>query len=170
MTTPMARSPRPPTDEDRKTEIYDPARARTLKPTQRGIAPHAEDVARGKARYQIEQATPTEISPPSDLPFPQEIAPREASEPIRVISMKHAAVQDTGKHQVRQHQVQLRPLAEVKRPDRHDTPAHGLGYLAPPRDPRGVRTRRLRDLVIWGCVVVMLASVVMIGIWLLARH
>lgn len=103
-----------------------------------------------------ESATPTEISPP-----------REASEPVRVISMKMPdAVERSGEQARKQFQPKLRSLDEVGR--RTHTPAGGLGYLAPPRDPRAARTRRWRDYAAWGAIAVILGASVTFGIWLLA--
>jgi hypothetical protein len=61
---------------------------------------------------------------------------------------------------------QLRAISEVSSPG--GAPAH-LGYLAPPRDPLEVRARRVRDLVIWGAVSVIVASAVALVIWFVAR-
>ena len=97
-------------------------------------------------------------------------APEVRSEPIRVISMKASGEADAPEErQVKQHQPRLRQLSEVS-PQRHRvaTPPGGLGYLAPPRDPREVRTRRRRELVIWGSVAVIIAGAVTLGVWFLA--
>lgn len=106
-------------------------------------------------RRPIEQGTPTEIT-----------ARAEPSEPIRVFSMKD----QTGPHKPRTDerravQVQLRSMAEVAR--RHDTPV-GLGHLAPPRDAKQARNRRLIDNVMWGGVAIMLACGIMLAIWFVA--
>ena len=60
--------------------------------------------------------------------------------------------------------VQLRAMSDVVQ-----TPRHGTGHLAPPHDPRDARSRRIQDLVIWGSVVVITASLVTLLIWFLAR-
>ena len=36
---------------------------------------------------------------------------------------------------------------------------------APPYDPAEARARSMRDYVVWGCVGVMLASVIALGVW-----
>lgn len=93
----------------------------------------------------------------------------ERSEPIRVISMKaqtEARQRQSDPPQAPLH-VQLRSLAEVSR-RRVDTPPAGLGHLAPPRDPREVRARRLRADLRWGCVALALAAVITLAIWLVA--
>ena len=102
----------------------------------------------------IEQATPTEVT-----------ARAERSEPIRVISMKDASAPRKPRTDERRAvQVQLRSIAEARR---HDTPVD-LGHLAPPRDPRQARNRRLIDNVIWGSVAIMLACAIMLAIWFVA--
>lgn len=92
--------------------------------------------------------------------------PRDRSEPMRVISMKTPAdLELEDKAQRAPPVVKLRAISEVRQ-----TPPHGMGHLAPPRDPREVRARRVRDNVIWGSVAVILASVVTLAIWFLARR
>lgn len=108
---------------------------------------------RATKRGILDDGEPTEVDEPP-------------SAPVRAISMKTpGAIPKPVKPrpEAKPHQVQLRPLG------RADTPQN-LGRIAPPRDPREVRARRMRDLVIWGCVVVMLASVVMLAVWFLARR
>ena len=57
----------------------------------------------------------------------------------------------------------VRALSEVS-----DTPARGMGRLAPPRDAREVRSRRVRDVVIWCAAAAGVATVVTTLIWYLA--
>jgi hypothetical protein len=138
----MSQRSRPPTDQQR-TAIYDPERD-----------------ARGARRSGgVEIGTPTEVTP------------QERSEPIRVISLKPPGEPSPSEEHrpVRQHQPRLRRLSEVS-PQRRSaaTPPGGLGYLAPPRDPREAKARRVRDYVIWGSVAVMLAGAVTLGVWFLA--
>jgi len=61
----------------------------------------------------------------------------------------------------------LRAISEIT-PLPHALPRN-LGYLAPPRDPAEVRSRRVRDLVIWSSLAVILASAVALAIWFLGR-
>ena len=61
----------------------------------------------------------------------------------------------------------LRAISEIT-PLPHAQPKN-LGYLAPPRDRAEVRSRRVRDLVIWSCVAVIIASAVALVIWFVAR-
>jgi hypothetical protein len=95
--------------------------------------------------------------------------PRSAdrSEPIRVFSMKGRDDPSPrrGQHQAPQ-QVQLRSLAEVSR-RRYRTPA-GLGNLAPPRDARQARARRVRDYVAWTCIALAGGGGIALAIWLIA--
>jgi hypothetical protein len=130
-----------PDDDDRKTEIYDSRPGKRAKSSTR----------RGHHQAKVEHGTPTEVDAPPEL---------------KMISMKTPAELASEKRSAKQHEVKLRSLAEIHR--RHDTPAGGLGFLAPPRDPGEVRARRLRDYVVWGSVVVIIGSAVMIGVWLLA--
>lgn len=116
-------------------------------------------------RAQIERSTPTAIDPPPAPP--RAVGRPERSEPIRVVSMKdqldaahrHAA-EPTGPRRV-----QLRSLGEVA--DRHDTPLR-LGNLAPPRDPREVRARRVRSNLVRAGVAVAIAAAIAVAIWLIA--
>jgi hypothetical protein len=141
----MAR-PRPPTDE-LATEIYDSQRTRVDKPTKNGFES-------GK----VEIGTPTDLDPPK----------RAQTEPMRVISMKTAA---EGKRQRsgRQHKPQIRLLSDVVA-SRSATPPHGMGFLAPPADPKERNVRKLRDWLIWGSVLVIISCVVMLAVWFLARR
>jgi len=93
-------------------------------------------------------------------------AARAPSEPLRVVSMKTPAPTNAPRPEpVRElPAVQLRALSDLRR-----TPPVGLGRLAPPRDPAEVRSRRLRDLVTWGSVVVIVACGVTLLIWFVAR-
>jgi hypothetical protein len=139
----MSQRSRKPT-EDQKTEVFD---KRHMRPPQ------------------VEIATPTVVDPAADPSGP-------AKQALRVISMKTPAdLADAKKQADRQqrHQVQIRPMANL-RPDAETPSASRLGRLAPPRDPREVRARRMRDYVIWGCAVVILASAVMLAVWFIARR
>jgi hypothetical protein len=98
---------------------------------------------------------------------PERASPTD-SQPIRVISLKAPGESSEDRLPVKQHRARLRRLSEVAQRARVATPPGGLGYLAPPRDPREARTRRLRDYVLWGSVVVLLASGVTIAVWFLA--
>jgi hypothetical protein len=166
------------------------AQARPRTPTKRGAGieiatptemtpPRLEPGARAStAPPAQERSGPAQAAPMHDgvvqaAPV-QAVAPAQAwSEPLRVISLK-APGEGRGDRSepsvpVRQHQPRLRPLSEVSQ-QRHaaHTPPGGLGYLAPPRDPKEAQARRWREYVVWGSVVVMLAGVVTLGVWFLA--
>jgi hypothetical protein len=117
----------------------------------------------------VERATPTHVDPRRGIEqgTPTEVTARaERSEPIRVFSMKdHSGPQKPRTDERRAMQVQLRSMSDVSR--QHDPPVD-LGHLAPPRDPRQARNRRLIDNVIWGCVAIMLACAIMLAIWFIA--
>ena len=90
------------------------------------------------------------------------------SEPIRVMSMKTPADAPGAPAQTPVvPRPKLRAISEVT-PLPHAQPKN-LGYLAPPRDPAEVRSRRVRDLVMWSSVAVILACVVALAIWFIAR-
>jgi hypothetical protein len=111
-------------------------------------------------------ATPTEFAA---QPLPPVLPPsHEHSQPIRVISLKAPGDPSEERLPGKPHRPRLRRLSEVAPRARVATPPGGLGYLAPPRDPREARTRRLRDYVLWGSVVVILATGVTVGVWFLA--
>ncbi len=154
-----ARAKRPTDDPDERTSVYDPdARRRPHKPTKQGVP----------GGLIIE--TPTEIDRPgfaADAPRDMvDAALAQRSEPIRAISMKEAVGEQRAQVQRRELAVQLRSMSDVRRPD---TPAD-LGRLAPPRDPREVRARRVRDLVIWACVAIIFACGVTLVVWFAARR
>jgi hypothetical protein len=112
-------------------------------------------------------ASPLDPHPPIGAAAPIERSRLERSEPIRVISMKdHTAAAKPRSEGVRGPlNVQLRSMAEVA--GRNDTPVR-LGHLAPPRDPRQARARRVRDNVVWACVAVALACAISLAIWFIA--
>jgi len=148
----MARS-RPPTDEQ-KTEIYDsknPA-SRPKSATKKGF--ESGELALPEAGKPVEIGTPTEITP------------RDRSEPIRMISMKSPAEIGQDKRVGKQHKAEIRAISDVVR--RHDTPAGGMGYFAPPADRRQARGRRVRDLILWGSILVVISCAVMLAVWFLA--
>jgi hypothetical protein len=115
----------------------------------------------------VEYATRRDAEPGVSPGAPIDRRRLERSEPIRVISMKdHTAVAKPRSEDPRiQLQVQLRSMAEVA--GRSEAPVK-LGHLAPPRDPRQARARRVRANVIWGCVAVALAGAIALAIWLVA--
>ena len=104
--------------------------------------------------------------PHTPLPPVLPLAPGPQSEPFRAVSMKTPAeVEDKQARPVRE--VRMRPMAEVRQ--QQQTPPQGMGFLAPPRDPKEARSRRRIDYIIWGSVAVIVAAVVMLAVWFLAR-
>lgn len=61
--------------------------------------------------------------------------------------------------------VKLRAMSEFHRAQ---TPQN-LGNLAPPYDPHEARKRTARDFIMWGCIAVILASVIALVVWFVAR-
>jgi hypothetical protein len=58
----------------------------------------------------------------------------------------------------------LRPMSEVT-----PTENQQLGYFAPPVDPRHLRRRRTRDLTLVASMSIIVASVIALAVWFLAR-
>lgn len=93
---------------------------------------------------------------------------------IQAISMKTPAAEKLAVDYMRAEpepvlkRPKLRSIAEV-------TPPSGIpridniGYIAPPRDPVEVRGRRVREVMVLASVSVIIASVVALAIWFLAR-
>jgi len=135
---------------------------RSKQPTQRGHGQHEDDA-------------PTTVDPPARFP-------RADSPPIQVMSVK-------AQHESGPVAISMKTPADAKPDAPAETPIlarpklraiseitplpnaqpKNLGYLAPPRDRAEVRSRRVRDLVIWSCVSVMIASGVALVIWFVAR-
>jgi len=61
--------------------------------------------------------------------------------------------------------VKLRAMSEFHRAQ---TPQN-LGNLAPPYDPHEARKRTAKDFVMWGCIAVILASVIALVVWFVGR-
>jgi len=134
---------------------------RSKQPTQRDLGQHQDDA-------------PTTVDPPARFP-------RADSPPIQVMSVK-------AQHESGPVAISMKTPADAK-PDATETPIlarpklraisevtplpnaqpSNLGYLAPPRDGAEVRSRRVRDLVMWACVSVIIASGVALVIWFVAR-
>jgi hypothetical protein len=132
---------------------------RSKKPTERGVPRGA-----GPPPIPDTEEKLTEVDP---NPFG-----RRKSEPIQVVSMKTpdaapAAAPGPPPQTPIVPRPKLRAISEIT-PLPHAQPRN-LGYLAPPRDPAEVRSRRVRDLVLWSSVAVIVASVVALVIWFVAR-
>lgn len=160
----MSARSRPPTDEQ-KTQFFDSnsVRPRPKHETSRGYSSGDEGTGvRLETPTRVELATPTEVT-----------APPNRGEPLKVISMKTPAELAAEKKRVhadqanRQLKAEIRSLADVHK--QRQTPPGGMGYLAPPRDVKGVRARRAREVALWGSVLVIVACAVMIAVWFLAR-
>jgi hypothetical protein len=111
--------------------------------------------------------TPTDLGATPERSEPVQVIGPERSEPVQVISMKAKVEADQARaaqQRVPLH-VQLRSLAEVSG---HRTPPAGLGHLAPPRDPRAVRARRVRSNMVRTCVAIALAATIAFAIWFIA--
>ena len=61
--------------------------------------------------------------------------------------------------------VKLRAMSEFHRAQ---TPQN-LGNLAPPYDPHEARKRTAQDIIMWGCIAVILASAIALVVWFVAR-
>lgn len=116
----------------------------------------------------IDDSSRTAKYDPHNNPARNAVPPAAAApEPLRVISMKTPMELEAEQAEKAARQlpvVKMRAMSEVRK-----TPPRGLGNLAPPRDPREARSRRVQDVVIWGSVAVILASIVTLAIWFLAR-
>ena len=106
---------------------------------------------------------------------PTELAARpERSEPVRAISMKDQLDAEHRRANEQRDQrnprvplhIQLRSMAQVS--GRHDAPVGGMGHLAPPRDARQARARRVRSNVVWAGVALALAGTISLAIWFIA--
>lgn len=169
-------------DDDEETAIFDSAprgkketqRGHDTSPSKRGKTESAaerqlrDDRERAELRTRsLEIATPTQINPEAPTATP---ARADRSEPIRVISMKTPADREPARRQVpaaNPHVVKLRAMSEL---GGQHTPPEGMGRLAPPRDPKQVRVRRIRDLLLWGFAVILIGALVMLGVFYLARR
>lgn len=142
-------------------------------PTPTAVDPHAPlpPSRPGPARHALSTAGVT--GPAAALrPGVAEVPGRgdpagDASEPVQVISMmdRVGKPRRPAAPRVPLH-VQLRSLGEAARSQ--DTPARGLGYLAPPRDHDRMPERRLGGIVVRVCAAVGLAAVIAVAIWLVA--
>ena len=137
--------------------------ARPKKPTSKGPPPPPNTDEQETIVYQ--SGDPTQVDPPF-----QAVSMKEQHAPIQAISMK-AADDRAAKEQLENPPTpalprpKLRAVSEVK----PAAQAQNLGNLAPPYDPNEARARSLQDYIVWGCVVVILASGIALVVWFLAR-
>jgi hypothetical protein len=141
--------------------------SRISKPTRRGPPP-------GPPNDYSEDAK-TNIFDPGDGR-----SPGESSQKIHAVSMKtpdnpklHAVSMKTpadgsikaiAKVERDMPHVRLRAMSEVAK-QQHP---QNLGNYAPPYDAAAARKRTARDMVLWGCLAVMLASVIALVVWFVA--
>lgn len=145
-------------DDSTRTKRWEPAQvAQDVEPTGPALRPPPAPAP-----------LPQVAAPQLPLPPVMPLAPGPRSEPIHVMSMKTPAPADEDRQQRAVPEVRMRPLAEVRHAQ-NQTPPQGMGFLAPPRDPREARSRRRVDYIIWGSVAVIVAAVVMLAVWFLAR-
>lgn len=142
-----------------------PARAtRPDRGQQQPTDPRATKVERPNEKTQVD------ASPPSDSTEDENGHPApkvEASQPIVAISMKTPAdprLAPVPKQEREMPHVRLRAMSEVARAQQ----PQNLGNLAPPYDPREARKRSARELVVWGCLAVMIASGIALVVWFVA--
>lgn len=89
----------------------------------------------------------------------------QEAEPVRAVSMKTPSDAAPAKAPRQVPQVKLSASSSSASRSRVAPP---VGNLAPPLDPREARSRKVRDLVMWASLVVILASIVTLVIWLIA--
>jgi hypothetical protein len=136
--------------------------ARAKKPTSKGPPPPPRQSAQHSS--QVSDDAKTNIYDSGN--FKKEIAT-----PIKAISMKTPGVgmakppgEDADTRP--KPKVKMRPMSEVLQ---SSPVAQDLGRLAPPRDAGAARVRKFQDYVLWGSVSVILASVIALIIWFVAR-
>ncbi len=172
----MSGRTRPPTDETR-TKIFDSKAPKAPQPAPES-AP--ESTARSPSS-RPPTPVPTRTKGPTRqgyesgsvvVPKTDDLNLSITPEPLRAISMKSAI--DRAKPQApkqfvlpKQHKPEIRSLEEVSQ-QRAQTSGQ-TGRIAPPREAKGVRARKLRDTVFWGSVVVIIGCVVMLAVWFIAR-
>ena len=185
---PTAQHPRPPTGKSPHVKPIDPREAPTAQhPRPATVQPpvRLDDSARTNRWDSPEHpdgpghrdsGPPTNPLPGGQLPLapgppsnpafdrPLPLAPGPRSEPIRVMSMKTPEEVNDDRAARPLPEVRIRAMSEL-----NQTPARGMGYLAPPHDPGAERSRRRRDLIIWGSVAVIVAAVVTLVVWFVAR-
>jgi hypothetical protein len=142
--------------------------ARARRPTSK--SPPAP-TRRAPESRESEDDLPTEIYQPAQST--RDAAPRAGSQPIQAISMKTPGADKLAVDFMRAEpepvlrRPKLRAMAEVTPPS--GVPRLNHGFIAPPRDPVEVRSRRMRELIVLASVSVIIASAVALVIWFLAR-
>ena len=140
--------------DDAPTTIYDsgelPARKRPS-PTAKGSAPPEKPTLVDKPRAPVQPVAKQDSSPIKavSMKTPGNAKPEPAANPPTPILPRP----------------KIRAVSEV-------TPAQqaqNFGNIAQPFDPKAARARAMREYVIWGCVVVMLACGIALVVWFVAR-
>jgi hypothetical protein len=120
----------------------------------------------------VENAATTVIDPPAQ-PIQVISKKDKATGPIQSYSMKTPGAQSPPEPASQPTPMvprpKLRALAEVAQHASSTGPVQNLGNLAQPYDPKEARARKVREYVIWGCVAVILASVIALVVWFAAR-
>lgn len=153
---PVRFDPHARTDDSSRTNKWDAEELPMGEGPSRDSGPPTNPLPRGNEPAPVPRSGP-------QLP----LAPGPQSAPIRAVSMKTPQEVDADPRADRAlPQVRIRAMSEL---NRQATPPQGMGYLAPPRDPNVTRPRRWQDFVIWGSLVVIVAAVVTLAVWFLAR-
>lgn len=188
---PTKRGTPPPTVktdfDEAPTEIYESGDHGPAKPADAAFTNDAafkteiDAVPAGAAVGSAARTVPGRVSPapglttipdrPGALARPAPAAPAApsagGSQPIRAISMKTPAdpnLKPVEKNEREMPHVKLRAMSEVARAQQ----PQNLGNLAAPYDPTEARKRTAREMVIWGSLVVILASAIALGVWFVA--
>lgn len=141
---------------------------RSSKPTKRGAPPPS------KPTNEYSDDAPTSIydsgeHPPKvpKAPVVPAAAPAPAKQAFQTISMKTPAdpnMKPIEKAEREMPHVRLRAMSEVAKQNQ----PQNLGNLAPPYNPAEARARTMRELVVWGCLAVMIASAIALVVWFVA--
>jgi hypothetical protein len=149
-----------------------PQRTRQPAPTQQGVGQSgAKRDATGPAPAIGKASGPVQAISMKDQPM-QAISMKDATGPLQAISMKTPGQGATAAAAPNATPMLPRPklramaevASEVVPPNQQN-----LGHVAPPYDPEAARARQVREYVIWGCVAVILASVIALVVWFVAR-
>lgn len=145
-------------------------------PTQRG---HESKATSYDTPSSLRRGTPAQILDEADAAthiYDSTTLPTKASAPaFNVKSMKTPGERFSGQLPLAAAaragrpipQVKLRAMSEVA--PQPSTSQQALGFLAPPRNPVDARARKTRDFIVWGSVCVILACVIALGIWFVAK-
>lgn len=151
--------PMRPSQEGLKTEIFDTE----------GFAQGKPSVPQDSIAAPIDKSVSLVVHSRMNEDLNSDSFVKEVATPIKAISMKTPAVErpalDPSLDQRPQPRVKLRAMSELGLNQKQQD----LGRLAPPRDPNAAAARRRQDYLVWGSVSVIVASVVALIIWFLAK-